>query len=114
MALKVTDMRRFVIMGAVLGLATFALLPPARADEPAALNALRAGNHVALMRHTEAPGGAGDPPGFRLDGCTTQRNLSADCRAGAPGCVGALRSANASVGKIPSSPRCRCIATAKP
>jgi hypothetical protein len=25
---------------------------------------LHAGRHVALMRHTDAPGGAGDPPGL--------------------------------------------------
>lgn len=30
---------------------------------------------AVLMRHAEAPGG-GDPPGFRLDDCTTQRNLA--------------------------------------
>jgi hypothetical protein len=35
--------------------------------------ALPAGRHVVLMRHTDAPGGAGDPAAFRLDDCATQR-----------------------------------------
>jgi hypothetical protein len=38
--------------------------------------ALRAGGHVALVRHGPTAGGAGDPPGFRLDDCATQRNLT--------------------------------------
>jgi hypothetical protein len=48
----------------------------ARADDTAAWAALREGAYVALMRHADAPGGAGDPPGFRLEDCATQRNLS--------------------------------------
>jgi hypothetical protein len=55
----------------------------ASADEAEAWTALHAGRHVALMRHTDAPGGAGDPPGFRVDDCATQRNLSAKGRADA-------------------------------
>ncbi|GEO12459.1 hypothetical protein [Microvirga aerophila] len=37
---------------------------PALADEAAAWIALRQGGQIALMRHAEAPGGAGDPSGF--------------------------------------------------
>ena len=48
----------------------------ADADEAALWKALRDGGHVALMRHAIAPG-VGDPAGFRLDDCTTQRKLSA-------------------------------------
>ena len=34
------------------------------------------GGHVALIRHGNAPPGyGGDPPGFKIDDCTTQRNL---------------------------------------
>ena len=47
---------------------------PATADPAAAWAALRRGGHVALLRHADAPGGAGDPPGFKLDDCSTQRN----------------------------------------
>ncbi len=35
---------------------------------------------VVLFRHATAPGG-GDPAGFQLNDCATQRNLSADGRA---------------------------------
>src|SRR5215218_9927038 len=40
---------------------------PAAADASAAWDALRKGGYVALMRHGDAPGGAGDPAGFKLD-----------------------------------------------
>jgi hypothetical protein len=43
--------------------------------------ALRAGGHIALVRHGATAGGAGDPPGFRLDDCATQRNLTDKGRA---------------------------------
>ncbi len=43
-------------------------------------DALREGGHVVLLRHALAPG-IGDPAGFSLDDCSTQRNLSAEGRA---------------------------------
>jgi hypothetical protein len=68
------DRIRCAIFTILLGLCTAADI--ASADEAeTAWTALRAGRHVALMRHTDAPGGVGDPPGFRLDDCATQRNL---------------------------------------
>ena len=66
---------RFVIFTALLAFCITAEV--ASADDAAdAWKALRAGGHVALMRHADAPGGVGDPPGFRVDDCATQRNLS--------------------------------------
>ena len=45
-------------------------------DSNDAWAALIGGGHVALIRHGNAPPGyGGDPPGFRIDDCTTQRNL---------------------------------------
>jgi phosphohistidine phosphatase SixA len=84
---------------------------PARADETVALAALRQGGHVALMRHAEAPGGAGDPPGFKLDDCGTQRNLSAKGRADAVAVGERLRREGIVFGRILSSPWCRCRET---
>jgi phosphohistidine phosphatase SixA len=74
--------------------------------------ALRQGGVVALMRHTEAPGGAGDPPGFKLDDCATQRNLSEEGRENAKAIGVRLKSEGISFAKILSSPWCRCIDTA--
>jgi len=61
---------------AVWGLLLAQLLAvPARAqDTGGLLQVLAAPGGVGLMRHARAPG-TGDPPGFRLDDCTTQRNL---------------------------------------
>ena len=84
----------------------------ARADE-AAWAALRAGGHLALMRHTDAPGGAGDPPGFKLDDCATQRNLSDQGRAEAAQIGTRLRAEGIAFEDILSSPWCRCMDTAR-
>jgi len=84
----------------------------AGAGEAAAWTALHAGRHVALMRHTDAPGGAGDPPGFRVDDCATQRNLSARGRADATRIGARLRAEGIAVERILSSPWCRCMDTA--
>ena len=64
-------MRRILILSLLV-----VALSPAWADETTAWAALRRGGAVvALMRHADAPG-SGDPPGWRLDDCATQRNLS--------------------------------------
>ncbi len=91
------------------------LLDPshARADEASALTALRRGEGVALMRHADAPGGTGDPVGFRLDDCSTQRNLSAKGRADAATVGRRLKTEGAVIGKLISSPWCRCVDTAR-
>ena len=72
---------RFAIFAFLLGFGAAAEI--ASAGEAEAWAALRAGRHVALMRHADAPGGFGDPPGFRIEDCATQRNLSAKGRADA-------------------------------
>lgn len=84
----------------------------ASADEAAAWVALRAGGAVALMRHADAPGGAGDPAGFKLEDCATQRNLSAKGRADAAVMGDKIRAERVTVAKVISSPWCRCVDTA--
>jgi phosphohistidine phosphatase SixA len=101
---------RFVILTILLAVCTAPDI--ASADQAEAWTALRAGRHVALMRHTDAPGGVGDPPGFRIDDCATQRNLSAKGRADAARIGARLRSEGIAVEKILSSPWCRCMDTA--
>src|SRR6266851_6811811 len=53
----------------------------AAADSQEAWAALVNGGHVALIRHGNAPPGYGDPPGFKIDDCATQRNLDEGGRA---------------------------------
>lgn len=102
---------RFAIFAILLG--ACAMAPAAHADPAAdAWKALRAGGHVALMRHADAPGGFGDPEGFRVDDCATQRNLSAKGRAEAEKIGARLKSEGIAFEKILSSPWCRCIDTA--
>jgi len=103
---------RFAIFTLLLGFGSTAAV--AGADDAAnAWSALRAGGYVALMRHADAPGGVGDPPGFRLDDCATQRNLSEKGRADAEKIGSRLRQEGIAFEKILSSPWCRCIDTAK-
>ncbi|MGZ8260367.1 MAG: histidine phosphatase family protein [Caldimonas sp.] len=103
-------------MAAVRTLAFVALVATlastARADESAAWAALRQGGVVALMRHGDAPG-VGDPPGWRLDDCATQRNLSERGRGDASAVGVRLREQRVLVAKVLSSPWCRCIDTAR-
>jgi phosphohistidine phosphatase SixA len=88
--------------------------PPAvRADEAAAWQALRAGGHVALLRHADAPGGAGDPAGFKLEDCATQRNLSAKGRVDAAAIGARLKAEKVAIETLLSSPWCRCVDTAR-
>ncbi|MBX3499391.1 MAG: histidine phosphatase family protein [Alphaproteobacteria bacterium] len=86
---------------------------PASANEAAAWSALRTGNAIALMRHADAPGGVGDPQGFRLEDCATQRNLSARGRTEAAAVGKAFRDRGVKPARILSSPWCRCVDTAK-
>ncbi len=101
---------RFLL--ACLGL----LLPIAAAcaetDEAALWAALREGGHVALMRHAIAPG-VGDPAGFRLDDCTTQRKLSAQGRAQARAIGERFRANGIATAAVFSSQWCRCLDTAR-
>lgn len=92
------------------------LLPIAAAcaetDEAALWAALRDGGHVALMRHAIAPG-VGDPAGFRLDDCTTQRKLSAQGRAQARAIGERFRANGITTAAVFSSQWCRCLDTAR-
>ncbi|WP_404376327.1 hypothetical protein [Vreelandella aquamarina] len=60
-------------------LGVLGMLPIAQANETT-WQALQEGGLVILMRHSLAPG-IGDPPGFVLEACETQRNLSSEGRA---------------------------------
>lgn len=72
---------------------------------------LRRGGHVVLVRHASAPG-TYDPPGFRLEDCSTQRNLSADGREQARRLGDAVRARGVEVTQVRSSRWCRARDTA--
>jgi len=101
-------------MGAILAWALPLLMPaPAAADAEAALwAALKAGGHVAVMRHADAPG-TDDPPGFRLDDCATQRNLSESGRKQARAIGARFREHGIREVPVYSSQWCRCLETAR-
>ena len=81
-------------------------------DSNEAWAALVRGGHVAVIRHGNAPPGhGGDPPGFRFDDCTTQRNLDDIGRAQARALGEAFRTHGVRVDRIVSSPMCRCRET---
>lgn len=80
-------------------------------EEAALWAALRDGRHVALIRHALAPG-TGDPPGFRLGDCSTQRNLSAAGRAQARAIGDRFRTNGIGAAAVFSSQWCRCLDTA--
>jgi len=89
------------------------LSPAVAADDAASLwAALRGGGHVALVRHGPTTGGAGDPPGFKLEDCATQRNLTDSGRAQARRLGERFRAEAVVVGKVLSSQWCRCRETA--
>ena len=74
-------------------------------------NELNDGQHVLLMRHADAPG-YGDPPGYQLDKCSTQRNLGERGKKQASAIGQWLSSQGISSAKVFSSPWCRCLDTA--
>jgi len=95
-------------------LAFAVLLAPslAAAQDTASLwSALAGGGHVAMMRHALAPG-IGDPENFKVDDCTTQRNLNDEGRAQARRTGEAFRRNGVVVARLLSSEWCRCLETA--
>src|SRR5437870_10135849 len=84
--------------------------PGARAES--VWDALRAPGSVVVLRHSYAPGSF-DPPDAKLEDCSTQRNLDETGRAQAKRLGEAFRAHDITVGRVRSSPRCRCLETAR-
>lgn len=84
----------------------------ATASESGLATRLQQGGHVLMLRHTHAPG-FGDPPEFKLDDCTTQRNLDASGRAQAAAIGEWLRRQGVREARIYSSQWCRSLETAR-
>jgi broad specificity phosphatase PhoE len=87
--------------------------PSIAAADEALWELLRGGGQVVLIRHAVTTPGTGDPPGFRLDDCATQRNLTDAGREDARRLGTAFRVRGIPVGRVLSSPWCRCLETAQ-
>jgi phosphohistidine phosphatase SixA len=84
----------------------------AASDEPF-WTQLKQGGQIVLMRHAQTVAGVGDPAGFMLGDCRTQRNLSDEGRADATRIGNEFRRRAIPVAEVLSSRWCRCIDTAK-
>ena len=98
------------LVGALIALLAFPGAAPA-SEQAWAL--LKAGGHVILLRHAITTPGVGDPPGMRLDDCSTQRNLTEEGRRHARQLGEAFRARGIVVERVLSSPWCRCVETAR-
>lgn len=100
----------------LLGTAAFVLAARggAQSVQSAALWAeLERGGVGILLRHAQTEAGVGDPPGFRIGDCSTQRNLSDDGRRQAQRIGAALAARAVRVDQVLSSQWCRCLETAR-
>ena len=68
---------------------------------------------VLLIRHASTEPGIGDPVGFRLGQCSTQRNLSAAGQAESRAIGAWFRQQGLTVSAVRSSQWCRCQDTAR-
>jgi phosphohistidine phosphatase SixA len=73
--------------------------------------AMQDGQHVLLMRHADAPG-FGDPQGYQLSQCSTQRNLGEHGKKQAKATGDWLAKQGITKAQVYSSPWCRCFDTA--
>ena len=76
------------------------------------INQLEEGGKLIFIRHAYAPGN-GDPAGFNLNDCSTQRNLSDDGRKQAQRIGKFFTKNKIEIDKVLSSEWCRCKETAK-
>ena len=70
------------------------------------------GDKIILIRHAKAPGG-GDPEGFKIEDCKTQRNLDLMGINQSKKIGKLFREKNIKIDKVLSSQWCRCKDTAK-
>jgi broad specificity phosphatase PhoE len=94
-------------------LLAFLALPASVVAQEKLWSLLKSGGQVVLIRHTVTTPGAGDPPGMRLDDCSTQRNLSDAGRRHARRIGEEFRARAIPVERVLSSPWCRCLETAR-
>jgi hypothetical protein len=104
------DMKSFYLPMAILLGCLLLAGTPANAGDPSEVSPGR--GHILMIRHAYAPG-TGDPPGFRIGDCTTQRNLDSQGRVQAREIGNWLRSRGITNARVYSSQWCRCLETAE-
>ena len=88
---------------------------PSQANDLRIWDSLQGSNpkgYVLLLRHSLAPG-SGDPANFRLDDCSTQRNLSDEGREDAREIGEWLKRREIKIARVESSRWCRAKETAQ-
>ena len=89
----------------------FAFAASASAADAVSLAELAKPGRVLMLRHANAPG-IGDPPNFKIEDCSTQRNLDTAGRAQAQALGRRLALAGVKEARVYSSQWCRCLETA--
>ncbi|MDG2087342.1 MAG: hypothetical protein P8J68_01200 [Arenicellaceae bacterium] len=107
---KVVTLRRVIALIAISVIC--APLISAQESELELWRAINTKEHIALMRHSTAPG-SDDPSNFQLGDCSTQRNLSLGGRELARLIGGHFRDNGIDAADIYSSPWCRCMETSE-
>ncbi len=107
---------------ALAAVATCLTQAPSSAQDPAQAGAqasaqavaalLRTGGCVLMLRHAQTESGIGDPPGFTLGKCSTQRNLSDEGRAQSRRLGAWFQAQGLRPRAVQSSAWCRCVDTA--
>jgi phosphohistidine phosphatase SixA len=105
------DLPRIVRRASLCGALLVGVSAAAQADDAALLRELRAGA-VVLMRHTQTTPGVGDPPGWRLERCESQRNLAPEGIAHAQRIGQWFEARQLRVTVVRNSPWCRTRDTA--
>jgi len=96
----------------LFALAAMPALSSAQSGTTTMAERLRAGRCAVLWRHAQTVPGIGDPPGFTLASCGTQRNLSGAGREEARRIGERLRAERVPISQVYTSPWCRCRETA--
>lgn len=109
---KIVAVPSWLRAGSLLLVCLSLLLSGAQPALAGLLEDLTDGQHVLLMRHADAPG-VGDPAGYKLDQCATQRNLGEVGRQQSVLIGRWLSSQGVTNPKLFSSAWCRCVDTGR-
>lgn len=101
-----------VMLACALNMTASVAAENSASEEARVLQHLRDGGVAILLRHAQTVPGIGDPPGFRLGACDTQRNLSAQGRAAAARFGERMSVAGVRFSQVLTSQWCRCRDTA--